>query len=236
MRRRTLVSSATLVAVLHVGSCSTGNSAGPTTPDAPIVTSAEATSTSGGFPCSNAVVTRVVDGDTAEADFRGRTLTVRLIGIDTPESVAPDQPIQCFALRASAYTTERLEGARVRLQFDLERIDPFGRTLAYVWLGDELFNETLVREGYAFVTTYPPNVRYVERLRAAQREARSALRGVWGRCVQLAACHPAYPDACIPPPPPDLECSDVDKRRFTVLRPDPHNFDGDHNGIGCEEP
>jgi micrococcal nuclease len=124
----------------------------------------------------------------------------------------------------------------VRLQFDVERIDPFGRTLAYVWLGDELFNETLVREGYAFVTTYPPNVRYVERLRAAQREARSALRGAWGRCVQLAACHPAYPDACIPPPPPDLECSDVDKRRFTVLRPDPHNFDGDHNGIGCEEP
>lgn len=45
-----------------------------------------------------------------------------------------------------------------------------------------------------------------------------------------------WADACIPPPPPDLECSDIDERRFTVLPPDPHNFDGDHNGIGCEEP
>ena len=143
-----------------------------------------------------------------EVDFRGRTLTVRLIGIDTPESVAPGEPVQCFAIEASSYTTERLEGERVRLQFDLERIDPYDRTLAYVWLGDELFNETLVREGYAFVTTYPPNVRYVDRFRAAQREARSAGRGVWGLCVHEGACDPAYPDACIPPPPPDLDCSE----------------------------
>jgi len=171
---------------------------------------------------------------TVEARVDGRPLTVRLIGIDTPESVAPDQPVQCFALRASAYTTGRLEGARVRLQFDLERIDPFGRTLAYVWLGDELFNDTLVREGYAFVTTYPPNVRYVDRFRAAQRKARSADRGVWNRCVHEGACDPAYPDGCIPPPPPDLDCSDIDQRRFTVLPPDPHNFDGDRNGVGCE--
>ena len=230
------MSGATLIAVLLIGSCSTGNPAGRTTRDAPVVTSAGATSTSETSPRSNALVTRVVDGDTVEARVDGRPLTVRLIGIDTPESVAPDQPVQCFALRASAYTTERLEGARVRLQFDLERIDPFGRTLAYAWLGDELFNETLVREGYAFVTTYPPNVRYVDRFRAAQREARSAGRGVWGRCVREGACDPAYPDACIPPPPPDLDCSDIDDRRFTVLPPDPHNFDGDHNGTGCEEP
>jgi len=169
-----------------------------------------------------------------EVDFRARTLTVRLIGIDTPESVAPGEPVQCFAIEASSYTTDRLEGERVRLQFDLERIDPYGRTLAYVWLGDELFNETLVREGYAFVTTYPPNVRYVGRFRAAQREARSAGRGVWGRCVHEGACDPAYPDACVPPPPPDLDCTDIDQRRFTVLPPDPHDFDGDHNGLGCE--
>ena len=84
-------------------------------------------------------------------------------------------------------------------------------------------------------TTYPPNVRYVDRFRAAQREARSAGRGVWGRCVHEGACDPAYPDGCIPPPPPDLDCSDIDQRRFTVLDPDPHNFDDDRNGIGCEE-
>jgi micrococcal nuclease len=235
MRRRALMSGATLVVALLIGSCSTGNPAGPTTPDVPIVASTRP-SASGGSPPSNALVTRVVDGDTVEVDFRGRTLTVRLIGIDTPESVAPGEPVQCYAVQASSYTTERLEGERVRLELDVERIDPYGRTLAYVWLGDELFNETLVREGYAFVTTYPPNVRYVDRFRAAQREARSAGRGVWGRCVQQRGCDPAYPDACIPPPPPDLDCSDIDERRFTVLPPDPHNFDGDHNGIGCEEP
>ena len=175
---------------------------------------------------TNALVTRVVDGDTVEVRFRGRSLTVRLIGIDTPESVAPGEPLQCFAVEASAYTTERLEGERVRLEFDVERIDPFGRTLAYAWLGDELFNETLLREGYAFVTTFPPNVRYVDRFRAAQREARSADRGVWGRCVHEGACDPAYPDACIPPPPPDLECADVGERRFTVLRPIPTTSTG----------
>jgi micrococcal nuclease len=234
MRRRALVSGAALVAGLLIGSCSTGDRAGPTDRDPPFVTSTGVTSTSGRSPRSNALVTRVVDGDTVEVDFEGRTITVRLFGIDTPESVAPGQPVQCFAIAASSYTTDRLEGERVRLQFDVERIDPYGRTLAYVWLGGELYNETLVRAGYAFVTTYPPNVRYVDRFRAAQREARSADRGVWDRCVHEGACDPAYPDGCIPPPPPDLDCSDIDQRRFTVLPPDPHNFDGDRNGVGCE--
>ena len=192
------MSGATLVAVLLTGSCSTGNSAGPTTPHARIVPSTGATSAIGGSPRSNALVTRVVDGDTVEADFRGRTLTVRLIGIDTPESVAPGEPVQCYAVQASSYTTERLEGERVRLELDVERIDPYGRTLAYVWLGDELFNETLVREGYAFVTTYPPNVRYVDRFRAAQREARSAGRGVWGRCVHAGRVRSGLP-RCVHP-------------------------------------
>ena len=168
MTRRAFVASVVVAIAALASSCTSPNSAEPTTPVS--TTIASAGPTAGGGSRDNALVTRVVDGDTVEARFGGRPLTVRLIGIDTPESVAPDQPVQCLAHQASAYTTERLEGARVRLQFDLERIDPFGRTLAYVWLGDELFNETLVREGYAFVTTYPPNVRYVDRFRAAQRE------------------------------------------------------------------
>ena len=131
---------------------------------------------------ANALVTGVIDGDTVEVRFKGRFLTVRLIGIDTPESVAPDRPVQCGAVEASDYTTERLEDRRVRLEFDVERIDPFGRTLAYVWLGDELFNETLVAEGYALVTTYPPNVAHVDRFVAAQRAARESGRGLWGAC------------------------------------------------------
>jgi len=144
MTRRAFVASVVVAVAALASSCTSPNSAGPT----PVSTTiASADPTPGGGSRDNALVTRVVDGDTVEARFGGRPLTVRLIGIDTPESVAPDQPVQCFAHQASAYTTERLEGARVRLQFDLERIDPFGRTLAYVWQGDELFNETLVREG-----------------------------------------------------------------------------------------
>jgi len=88
-----------------------------------------------------------------------------------------DQPLaldEAMRLMDELQQMDQLERQlrRAQGQDDLERIDPFGRTLAYVRLGDELFNETLVRKGYAFVTTYPPNVRYVGRFRAAQREAR----------------------------------------------------------------
>lgn len=129
-----------------------------------------------------AFVSRVIDGDTAEVDLRGREVDVRFIGIDTPETVAPDHPVECFGPQASAYTERRLEGRTVTLEFDVERIDRYGRTLAYVWLGDELFNETLVARGFAVVTTYPPDVRYVDHFLAAQRAAREAGRGLWGAC------------------------------------------------------
>jgi len=129
-----------------------------------------------------AQVTRVVDGDTIHVELQGRDVTIRLIGIDTPETVAPDQPVECFGHQASAYVTSRLQGRQVDLEFDVERTDRFGRTLAYVWIGDELVNETLVREGYAAVTTFPPDVRYVDRFTAAQREARAEGAGLWGAC------------------------------------------------------
>lgn len=132
---------------------------------------------------ADAVVTRVVDGDTAEMLVDGAEVDVRFIGIDTPEAVAPDRPVECFGRRASAYTEARLRGRTVRLEFDVERTDRFGRTLAYVWVGRELFNETLVAQGYAVVTTFPPNVRYVDRLIDAQRDARTAGRGLWTACA-----------------------------------------------------
>lgn len=139
-------------------------------------------STPGGDGRSSATVTRVVDGDTVIAQVGGEELRVRLIGIDTPETVAPDQPVECFGPAASEFTHRRLEGEDVELEFDVERLDPYGRTLAYVWLGGELFNETLVREGYAVVTTFPPDVRYVDRFVAAQRVARERHLGLWGAC------------------------------------------------------
>ncbi|HEU4354127.1 MAG TPA: thermonuclease family protein [Actinomycetota bacterium] len=160
---------AVVALALLVAACTSGPGGGTTGADAG----------GGGIP---ALVTRVVDGDTAEMQLDGREVDVRFIGIDTPETVAPDQPVECFGSRASAYTESRLESRTVRLEFDVERRDRFGRTLAYVWLGEELFNETLVAQGYAVVTTFPPNVRYVDRFVAAQRSAREAGLGLWGAC------------------------------------------------------
>jgi micrococcal nuclease len=130
-----------------------------------------------------ATVTRVVDGDTVHVQSRGKDVTVRFIGVDTPETVAPGQPIGCYGPEASQFTTRQLTGQQVRLEFDIDRIDPFGRTLAYLWMRDgSLFNTTLVRRGFATVATYPPDTRYVQRFEAVQRAAKAAQRGLWGAC------------------------------------------------------
>jgi micrococcal nuclease len=187
-----------------------------------------------------ATVTRVIDGDTVEVRLQGEVIDIRLIGIDTPETVAPGEPVQCYGPQASTFTESQLEGERVTLEFDIERIDRYGRTLAYVWVDGELFNETLVAQGFATVTTYPPNVKYVERFTEAQREARTADRGLWGSCQTEGngtgdgKCDPSYPDVCIPPPPPNLNCDDVGYTNIRVVGEDPHGFDGNEDGVGCE--
>lgn len=124
-------------------------------------------------------IERVVDGDTVEVaqPIQGED-NVRLIGIDTPETFGGEEPL---GPEATQFTTERLEGREVALQFDQERVDQYGRPLAYVWsTQNELFNETLVREGLAQVATFPPNVKYEDEFLAAQEEARAACRGIWG--------------------------------------------------------
>ena len=108
-----------------------------------------------------------IDGDTIEVALDNEIVAVRLIGIDTPETVDPSEPVGCYGPAASRFTTDALQGRPVRLEFDVERLGRYGRTLAYVWLGSELFNETLVARGFARVTTYPPNVKYVDRFIAA---------------------------------------------------------------------
>ncbi len=187
-------------------------------------------------PGHDAVVTRTVDGDTVYVEYHGREIDVRLIGVDTPETVDPSQPVGCYGPQASHFTQRMLTGQPIRMEFDVERHDRYGRVLAYIWLRDRLFNERLVAQGYAVVSTYPPNVRYESRFEAAQAIAIRGDRGLWGACpvAHPHRCDPAYPGVCIPSPPPDLDCADVTYRNFRVLPPDPQNFDGDHNGIGCE--
>ncbi|MGI8650179.1 MAG: thermonuclease family protein [Rubrobacter sp.] len=127
-----------------------------------------------------ATVTRVVDGDTIEVSPQVDGIEdVRLIGIDTPEPYASGSP-EPLSREASDFTRDNLEGEEVSLEFDEETTDDYGRLLAYVYTGSEMFNERIISEGYAQVATFPPNTRYLSRFEAAQEEAQGAGRGIWG--------------------------------------------------------
>ena len=123
------------------------------------------------------LVERVVDGDTIIVEGIGR---VRLIGVDTPETVDARRPVQFFGREASDFAKRMLEGKRVRLEYDQPRIDRYGRTLAYVWLPDgHMANAEIIRQGYGFAYTRFP-FRYLEEFRQFEREARLAGHGLWG--------------------------------------------------------
>lgn len=129
-----------------------------------------------------AFVTRVVDGDTVEARIDGEVEDVRYIGVDTPETVKPGAPVDCFGPQASAFNHRLVEGRRVRLVFGAERRDIYGRLLAYVYLGRRFVNAELVRRGLARTLTIPPNDRFAPRLRRLELGAARAGRGLWGAC------------------------------------------------------
>ncbi len=133
---------------------------------------------------SEGVVTRVVDGDTVHVAVAGRDETVRYIGIDTPESVKPDTPVQCFAHAASAANRRLVDGQQVRMRYDAEQRDRYGRLLAYVYRQRDgaFVNAELVREGYARTLTIPPNVHFAQRFSALARSARDGRRGLWRAC------------------------------------------------------
>jgi micrococcal nuclease len=125
-------------------------------------------------------VLRVVDGDTFTITFNGQTERVRLIGVDTPESVHPDPDKNVeYGKIASEFTTGYLLGKDVTLEFDVQERDQYGRLLAYVWIGGKMFNEVLLLEGHAQVATFPPNVKYVETFLVAQADARERGVGLW---------------------------------------------------------
>ncbi len=125
-------------------------------------------------------VERVVDGDTFVAAIGGRHERVRVIGVDTPETVAPGRPVERYGKEASGFAKHELTGMTVRLGGDVESRDRYDRLLAYVWLPDGTFwNALLAAEGYAQLLTVPPNVAYVELFRGLVAEARTAHRGLW---------------------------------------------------------
>lgn len=129
-----------------------------------------------------AYVVRAVDGDTIEVRLDGRTEDVRYIGVDTPETVKPGTPVQCFGPRAHRFNAALVTHRRVRLEFDAERRDVYGRLLAYVHLGRRFVNAELVRRGFARTLTIPPNDRFARRFKRLQIAAARTGRGLWSAC------------------------------------------------------
>jgi micrococcal nuclease len=133
---------------------------------------------------ATARIERVVDGDTVVVRVDGRRERVRYIGIDTPESVRPDAPDECYGERAAAENRRLVEGRRVRLVLDVEERDRFGRLLAYVYRAEDgrFVNAALVRAGHARTLTIAPNVRFAARFARLAADARRAGRGLWSAC------------------------------------------------------
>ena len=202
-----------------------------------------------------ATVVDVIDGDTIDVNVNGSIERVRYIGIDTPERG------DACGSEATQANAALVAGQTVRMVRDVSERDRFDRLLRYVYLTDGRFvNGELVAGGWAIAREYPPDTAMASVL--AGLMARGAGRGCALVVAPLPTapppapaplptspaeqptaapqptaagnCHPAYPTVCIPPPPPDLDCGDIPHRRFQVLPPDPHNFDGDGNGVGCE--
>lgn len=133
---------------------------------------------------ATAIVSSVIDGDTLSVIIAGKTERVRLIGIDTPESVSTSTPKQCFGDEASAALEGLVApGDVVIIASDTERRDRYGRLLLYVHTNDGLFiNEWLVSAGFADVLFYEPNTTFRTELTAARNQARAASVGLWGAC------------------------------------------------------
>jgi micrococcal nuclease len=128
-------------------------------------------------------VVRTVDGDTIVVAFAGgHRESVRILGVDTPETVKPNTPVQCFGPEASHYTHDRLLGRRVSLEFDSETRDLYGRLLAYVYIAGARFDDELLRRGYGRLLVIAPNDLHARAMLDAETEARRARRGLWRAC------------------------------------------------------
>jgi micrococcal nuclease len=130
-----------------------------------------------------ATVIDTLDGDTIVVRTDdARTLTIRLLGVDTPETHHPTKPVECFGPEAAAYTRARLFGQSVTLAYDVERHDIYGRVLAYVSIDGKRCNDELLTLGYARLLVIAPNGDHARTMLRSMLAARNAQRGLWGVC------------------------------------------------------
>ncbi len=188
------------------------------------------------------VVERVVDGGAIIVRDIGR---VRLIGVDTPETVHPGRPVEFFGKEASTFTRRLIDGKRVRLEYDQQRTDRYRRTLAYVHLPDGTFvNAEIIRRGYGHAYTRFP-FKHLDQFRRLERDARRAGRGLWGSAAPQAPIAHAPPGGA---PAAVARWDDNGNGRISCaearrhgLAPVPHGHpayrhmrDGDNDGVVCE--
>ena len=188
-------------------------------------------------PTDSAKVVRIVDGDTIVVSLGGKDVKLRYIGMDTPEDVDPNSPVEPMSREAAAANTALVSGKTVVLEKDVSETDQYGRLLRYVWLHEgstwTMVNLELVRMGLASAATYPPDVKYVDLFTSTESAARSSFVGLWGTAPSLgptpaatskaaprltpkptpkatvkpSSCHPSY-TPCLPIVD-DLDCPDV---------------------------
>lgn len=186
------------------------------------------------------LVIGIIDGDTIDVAIGNQTYRVRYIGIDTPEKD------DAYFWQAAGENQNLVYGKQITLIKDVSETDKYDRLLRYIFVGDTFVNYELIRKGFALASTYPPDVACASYFSQAQNQAQSEQVGLWIPVPPVSSsssgstgensgnCHPSYPDVCIAPPPPDLDCPQIPYSNFRVLPPDPHRFDGDKDGVGCE--
>jgi micrococcal nuclease len=141
----------------------------------------------------------VIDGDTIEVEMDGQRYRVRYIGVDTPEQGEP------FYADATEVNRLLVEGNTVEMERDVSETDRYGRLLRYVYMGDGMVNEELLRLGVAQVATYPPDVKYTDRFLAVQQEAQAAGAGFWAAATPAPPpTLPAQPSPTQPAPPASM--------------------------------
>lgn len=127
-------------------------------------------------------VTRVIDGDTLAIDDNGEEKKVRLIGINSPESVDPRRPVQCYGEEASQHMQDLAKGRLIQLEYDDSQgqYDKYGRILAYAYLEDgRMLNQIMIADGYAYEYTYDKPYIYQSKMKTAETIARNSSRGLW---------------------------------------------------------
>jgi len=192
------------------------------------------------------LVTKVIDGDTITIE--GGQI-IRYIGIDTPETVHPSKPVECFGKEASNKNKELVEGKKVKLEKDISETDKYGRLLRYVWIGDIFVNDYLVKQGYAYAYTYPPDVKYSDQFVKAQQEAKDNNRGLWMSCQSPQEPISTPTPAQTPTTTEGIicsynvyNCSDFPTHNEAQkvfeqcggINNDIHKLDSDKDGIACE--